>query len=409
MNPLENASQYLKIEDAARLLGVSRRWVYRRIWSGDLPASKVGGLYFIQRTDLQNLLEQRRGGQPLLDTGPLAEVEKCGYCSRLLSSDRLVGEVCLTPGCDKLICTECLAEGIRHCAQHTPAKAEKLDEVQRRYERGESPAFIKASAARLLEINFLNRLQSRLGRISNLIHPLSSELLTTHDWNAWLEQGDERGQVMRLQNKVMLDSNTLASIPLNAFVAYAVPPQKRQKGPALQVYIQVISRLERMTRDGFDDQPLSAEELTAWLSRFSDEAQRDQVFRLIVLASPTGWERAARAAIQGDAPGSAFMHRMLLVYLYDLSSGELIYNLRDERARPYAELFTPLLPSEQLEEAVQAVQNELVLHQSLAFNFATQIYPYPPDLIRQAFEQLAATGRFSLIEMPEYGQVIVRK
>ncbi len=408
MSPLDNAAQYLKIDDAARLLGVSRRWVYRRIWSGDLPASKVGGLYFIQRTDLQELLEHRRG-QALPDTGPLPEVEKCGYCFRLLTSDTLVGEVCQTQGCDKLICTECLAEGVRHCAQHTPAKAEKLNELQRRFERGELPTFVKASAARLLEINFLNRLQARIGRISNLIHPLSSELLTTQDWNERLEQGDERGQVMRLLNKVMLDSDTLARIPLNAYIRYALPPQKRQKGPALEIDVQVISRLESMLRDGFDDQPLSAEELTTWLSRFSDEAQRDQVFRLVVLASPTGWERLARQAIQGETPGSAFMHRMLLVYLYDLSTGELIYNLRDERARPYAELFTPLLPSEQLEEVVQAVENELVLHQSLAFNFAVQIFPYPPDLIRQAFDQLASTGRFSLIQMPEYGQVIVRK
>jgi len=52
------SSDFLKINKAARYLGVTRRWVYRRIWSGDLPASKVGSLYFIRQQDLDALIEQ---------------------------------------------------------------------------------------------------------------------------------------------------------------------------------------------------------------------------------------------------------------------------------------------------------------------------------------------------------------
>ena len=255
MTTLDDPSQYLKIEDAARLLGVSRRWVYRRIWENVLPAAKVGGIYFIQRANLMELLEQRHNA-PLLPTTPLPEVDKCGYCYRLLNSDLLIGEVCQEPGCEKLICAQCISEGAVHCAQHTPSRLEKLDEMQGRYERGEIPVMVKAPAARLLEINFINRIQARIERISNLIHPLSSELLTINSWADLSEQGDERGQVMRLLNKVMLDSEALARNPLNAYLTYSIPPQRRQKGPALEIWVQAISRLEVMLRDGFDTQPL---------------------------------------------------------------------------------------------------------------------------------------------------------
>ncbi|HPL82192.1 MAG TPA: helix-turn-helix domain-containing protein, partial [Anaerolineaceae bacterium] len=50
-------SKLLRIKEVADLLGVNVRTVYRRIWDGKLPASKVGGLYYIRESDLQALLQ----------------------------------------------------------------------------------------------------------------------------------------------------------------------------------------------------------------------------------------------------------------------------------------------------------------------------------------------------------------
>lgn len=408
MNPVDDAAQYLKIDDAARLLGVSRRWVYRRIWSGELAASKIGGLYFIQRSVLEDLLSQRSTAPAFQKEEALSQ-EKCGYCYRLLTSDEQIGEVCQAPGCEKIICSQCLAEGIHHCAAHTPSRDQKLEEMQQRQQRGEIQLLVKGSAARLLEINFINRLQARLEQISNLIHPLSSELLSIQDWSEHSQRGDQRSQVMRLLNKVMLDSGTLARTPLNAFLTYTLPPQKRQKGTGVQIHIQVISRLAEMARQGFDTLPLSAEDLQPWLVQYSDEAQQSGAFHFLVLASPSGWDASARQLVQGKAAGSAFMHRLLLVYLYDLAQGELVYNTHDERTRAYAELFTPLQPEEQIEEAGRAIENELVQHKSLALDYAAQILPFSPTLLRQAFDRLAAGGQYTLLQLPEYGLVIARK
>jgi hypothetical protein len=36
-----------KIDNAPRLAGVACRWLYRRTWSGNLPASRVGGFLLV--------------------------------------------------------------------------------------------------------------------------------------------------------------------------------------------------------------------------------------------------------------------------------------------------------------------------------------------------------------------------
>lgn len=410
-------SKYLKIDEAARLLGVSTRWVYRRIWNGDLPASKVGGLYFIDRHDLQALLEQRKGGgawatsETGLPTGDL----KCGVCFRLLTGDQQISEVCEAPGCEKLICQQCYREGQRYCAQHSPTREQKLEQAEARLKAREIPLLVKANHARLLELNFLNRLQARITAMASLVHPLTGEVIDVPNWDHLQESGDDRKQVMFLLGKVVMDSKTLAQQPLNSWLRYTVSPPPRFKANPLMIYIQVLSRLEQMLRDGFDTQPLGSDELLPWLERISDEAASSKSFLITVLAATTGWDPSALRIIQGDqtegrgATIMAFAHRQALVYLFDLQKGALLYNPRDERARQYTELFVPLLPSEELEEAAEAIRRELISYQTLTLQYAVQVLPYSATVIQRAFESLAAGGDYSLVQVPEYGLAIVRR
>jgi len=110
MMTFQSSSEYLKVAEAARLLGVTHRWVYRRVLSGELPASKVGGLYFIHRKDLQELMETGR-------IEPDKEIEsepektlpglKCSACLRLLKDESEIGGGCESDGCGEIICQRC--------------------------------------------------------------------------------------------------------------------------------------------------------------------------------------------------------------------------------------------------------------------------------------------------------------
>lgn len=408
-----SSADYLKIEEVAQILRVSTRTVYRRIWSGDLPASKVGGLYYVRRADLNALLEP---GQALPSLEPAAAPSamlKCGACFRLITSEAQVGATCKAPGCERLICSQCLSEGIDECDQHRPSRQQRVQQAEQRLQRGELPLLLTASSARLRELNFLNRLHDRLARLASLVHPVTQEVLNITDWDAILTQGDERAEVMRLAGKVFLDTVTLSQAPLNASLHFRIPPHKNQKGLPLEILIQSLSHIAVMQREGFDSQAFSKDELAAWLVRLSKEAQDNQVMMMVVLAATTGWQDEARRVIQGAAGGRpggeiAFMHRHLLLYLFDLENGDLIYNLQDDRARQYAELFAPLLPAEELREVSAAIETQLGNYDSLALNYAAETMPYSRELLKRAFERMAGFGEYKLVEIPEDGLTLVR-
>jgi excisionase family DNA binding protein len=53
---MTDPAQYLRAGEIARLLGISKRTVRRRIKDETLPSTKVGGARFVARADLLRLL-----------------------------------------------------------------------------------------------------------------------------------------------------------------------------------------------------------------------------------------------------------------------------------------------------------------------------------------------------------------
>ncbi|MEI7989070.1 MAG: helix-turn-helix domain-containing protein [Chloroflexota bacterium] len=411
MNISTNDPDVMKIGEAAQILGVTRRTVYRWIWGGKLPASKVGGLHFIQRADLQALLDQGRisasdsGENPSMET----DILKCGVCFRLIQSDAQVGGACEQSECDIVICTLCWSQGLHFCGQHQPNLNQKWNEAQKRFQEGKFPLLLKSNTARLREVNFTSRIQIRLMRINTLIHPLSGEVLKIDRWENILEQSDERAQLMQLLGKYVLDSETTDQMPLNISLRGLLPMQKGQKGKPVEIQVKVLSRLSEMSHDGFDTQPLSETELTAHLLPLAEYAQRNQTILILVLAATTGWDASARKIMSGEASGSAFVHHWLLPYLYDLESGELLYHRGDDRLRGYAELFAPLLPSEEIEEVCKEAQNLMLVYDSLTLEYASETLPYARETLQKAFERMAETGKYDLIKDAQNGLAIIRK
>ncbi len=408
MDPIET-SEYLKIAEAAQFLGVSRRTIYRWVWSGELPANRVGGLYLIHRGDLQAMLTRKRPSTSS-DKSEETALLKCGVCYRLIQNDQQVGEACAAEGCYELICSRCYEEGHRHCTRHSPTREQRIAEAREQKQRGEIPVLVEAQNARLREINYLTRIQIRLTRFASLLHPLTGETLNIPNWDAVLEDGDERAEVMRLLGRVALDADQLMRYPVNPWLHYNLPLPRQAKGGAVSINVHLLSRLAPMIREGYDASPFKAEDLSSWIMRLSSRNVADG-FELLLLAASTGWDQSARRILLGNSQetgGSPLVHRYGLLYLFDLEKGELIFSPVDERARRYAELFRPLLLSEEVEEIHRLIQSEMIAYETLTLQHAAQIMSYPEPVIRQAFEALASTGRYSLIETPGIGLALVK-
>jgi hypothetical protein len=373
----------------------------------DSDLLKIGDAAFIRREDLDGLLIRGRTTAKHVEIAAQAR-QKCDGCFRSLESEDQITELCAAEGCGGLICDRCWSEGTRYCVKHIPDRVQKWESAWDAHQRGELPLLVKGSHARLQEINFLNRIETRVQQINTLIHPVTEDVLTVTDWETHREDGDERAELMKLLGTMMLDTGTTTRVPLNVWVRWDLPKGKRQDGLPLRIRMQVLSRMSEMLRDGFDTLPLGEEELTRRLIQLGEESEKDQVITLVALAATTGWDSAARRTIQGDAPGKAFMHRHLLIYLFDLQRGELIYNLFDDRLRGYIELFAPALPEEENQEVIAAIEREFLIHDSLSLETAVETLPYSASVLQTAFERLAATGKYALTELPEIGTVIIQ-
>ena len=420
---MNQSSDLLRLSDAARYLGVSRRWLYRRIWSGELPASKVGGLYFIRKADLDALIvpSQRRQepsvvlSEHVLPPPETTEPLKCGHCFRLITTDTQIGDVCQAPDCEAILCADCWAQGARYCVRHQPDRESRWQQAIKDYRAGKYPVLVRSEQARFREVNFLERFRLRLEEITALRHPQGDEVLTVNDWKALEHYEDDRAQLMDLLGVVALDADTLARYPLNARVRYEIPLPKHwlKKNTALRplaLEARVLSHLETMVREGFDTSPFSAPALRALLLRLAAEVEAQEEVRLVVLAATTGWDPEAQKVFTGTETESPFVHRDLLVYLYDMERQQLLYNVLDPRLERYANLLHPALPAERVAEAARVVEQTMGRYDSLTLAEALKITPYDEETLKAAFEHLAAEGAFALVTLPpDEGWALVRK
>lgn len=398
---MNDTDKLLRIKQVADMLGVSTRTVYRRIWSEELPAVKIGGLYYIRKADLDQSITSIP--HPVEVVSP--KIVKCGSCLRILRSPDKIAQRCSHAGCLEVVCTDCLSKGKKLCRAHqTLTESVPL----RKQADKQGPLRIRASQARLRELNYLNRLRTRIRLIESLAHPRTGMLLSIPDWEAILKSGDERAEVLRLKGKVMLDSRESGEQPLNAWLQYHYKPGKAEPGSSLIIEIRVLSRLDVMVSDGVDTYPLDEQDLEDALIHASEAMAMDGSFKLLVFASTTGWKKEAHEIILGSKNQNPFAHNDLLVYLYDMQSSELIYPLNDIRSVQYAELFNPALLSE---ESIDAEIEGLMLekgHTSLTLINAVKELPYSESVIKETFRQMANKGKYRLVELEDIGLAIQR-
>ncbi|GAB4496687.1 MAG: hypothetical protein OHK0052_07000 [Anaerolineales bacterium] len=398
---------YLTIEEAAQYLRVSARTVYRRIWNGDLPAARFGGMYRISKQDLDDLLQGKSLMRPKFeDPAPAARL-KCSQCYKLLDTTaQQQATTCAEPGCTALVCADCRKNNLAYCKTHTPTDTERWQRAQQRFARREIPVLVQNLQARLLERNYTQRMLIRLSQYESIQHPFANALLSVRNWDACLTLSEEREQMMHILNTPALQTDLLARNPRNTRLVFNLPLPKGAHLPALQIHIQVLSRLNAMLKDGFDTAPLNLEDINARIEALHQHAESEDFSAIVVFASVTGWDAQF---CQRDLP--KILHRRILWFFYDMQTQQLHYQPHNvvPNAAGYAELLRPNLPEEELNTLLSELQNELLMANSLALSAALRAFPAVREpLMRQAFERLATSGKYTLIELPEDDDLALR-
>lgn len=391
-------SKLLRIKEVADLLGVNVRTVYRRIWEGKLPASKVGGLYYIRESDLQALLQ--------LDSDENEQKAglKCDSCLRILRNASEVYGECLSDNCKALICKECAANGLRYCREHSPEQ--ESDEPALKKILGKLN--VSSNEARLRETAYLERVIARISQVDSLVDPETGDILSVTDWSKYLIDGDSRADVLQITGKAFLEAREVARLPLNAWAKFRLSDYHRASKHPIFIEIKVLSRLARMIKENRDTAPLEKTELSEALYRVQEEAKADPGFRFIVFAATTGWSKNVRDSVSKGDHRSLSLPPNALLYLYDIEDGELIYDKKDPVARQYAGLFIPISVREEAQGAIDTLERLMASrgHSSLTLEDAVLSTPHPRPVIEEAFRLMAQSGLYRQLNMDDLGIVI---
>ena len=102
------AEQFLSIEDAAKLLDVDYKTIYRLVRSGEIPAARIGRVYRIKRADFDGFFERSKSVQ-------MGVV--CASCGETIQS--VLGIAAGCEECEAPLCITCVqARGTTRCSEH---------------------------------------------------------------------------------------------------------------------------------------------------------------------------------------------------------------------------------------------------------------------------------------------------
>jgi len=84
-----DSSAYISIPELARILGVSRIAVYRKVKNGRIQATKIGRTYAIDRKSVENILGKALAEEDKeqIDAAVARTVKEYGYTLKLLGAE----------------------------------------------------------------------------------------------------------------------------------------------------------------------------------------------------------------------------------------------------------------------------------------------------------------------------------
>jgi excisionase family DNA binding protein len=107
---MANPKKFLSLEEVAELLSVNYQLIYRLVRSGDLPAARIGRVYRVDETDLNEYLQRSKTARP--GSGGV-----CSACGKTYQSRTSLRNEC--SDCGEPLCLDCWTRrGVRRCSEH---------------------------------------------------------------------------------------------------------------------------------------------------------------------------------------------------------------------------------------------------------------------------------------------------
>lgn len=273
---------------------------------------------------------------------------------------------------------------------------EKIREVMKlkgKIEKGSR--FVKRDEARILEMNFIGRINSKFkGEVSLLGKTFKVEKI------------DERASFDKSIYAGRLSDRDLKNVPDNKVIEILLKEKKLfGKKEEIKVKAMFYGRPERYADVGFDTDPLELADVNALLVDAREEAKSGRI--VLLVASPTGFEKRITSYINSADFHRNFISEKVSLALLDLESGELIFNPHDE----YAKAFAPMLRLERDEELLSRIKDfleERVIKKGYV-RLEEALEEFTEDMVKRAFHELSKEKGYITKFIEGVGYVLVKE
>ncbi|WP_054839713.1 hypothetical protein [Thermococcus sp. JCM 11816] len=256
--------------------------------------------------------------------------------------------------------------------------------------------FVKRDEARIMEMNFIGRLRSKLkGEVELLGKTFKVEAVEekpTFDKSPYLGK---------------LSDRDIKNVPDNMVLEVTLKEKKLfGKKEEFRVKALFYSRPERYADVGFDTDPVELADINALLTDAREDAVKGRL--VLLVASPTGFERRIKNYINSENFHRNFISEKISLALLDLESGELTINPPNDE---YAKAFEPYLKLERDEELMNRLKN-LIEEGIMTKGYVVleeMLKHGAEDAIKRAFHELSKEKGYITKFIDGVGFVIARE
>lgn len=216
--------------------------------------------------------------------------------------------------------------------------------------KSEGSRFVELGRVKQYEMNFIGRIERKLGKEIELFgkkFKVEYRECETVDTSVY---AGRRGFVVFGEVEVK-------NLPENRYIDAEIV-EKKLIGEKKRFRFKAIfvARVERYVDRGFDTDPMTLEEVNAYLVKARDEAKRLGYTVVLCLASPTGFSDEVLKHLNSDEFYRNFMSRYLSVVLVDVERNFVVFNRHDEVAKEFSKFCEMEMDVEKKERIKKCVE-----------------------------------------------------
>lgn len=341
---------------------------------------------------------------------------KCSLCEQSYPGTITLGGTCTEPGCPEPICNNCWAlRGRRFCRWHSTAALSQVapteppPETPEPIDKGKSR--ITVYQAKSLELCFIGRFDLNVQRILSTTRSSGPQAKFTGISHT---TSDKLNELRRLPECRQPVSELKNLFPLNTASSYHLRVKNSPLFSSRQDIVlegQSCARFARYLKQGYDDQPITLDELAAIVAALTSPVslQTKKEYRVTGIFSPTGWDRAANGFICGAANALPFAHSCVSLCLVGPNINELRYSSSDGRMKAFALCFEGKTLAEEVAQCKSKLKQAFSPGGYISIEDFTTSSKIDPPVIQQACDELVREEpAFELVKLKPLGEKILR-